>query len=302
MLQSDPSGPPNAGVLASPYTVPLVQAWNDRSKFVRGRDADALYEHLVTLRVWRKELTEFKALAAHCVRLVPSTGVQGVATVALAQIVEVVNSLLLLEGREEDLAWIPPAERPQPKTGTSLLGSASLLHSRWVYQQKQDYSRAEKDEDFRTRKREAIERMVDLVPKAEREVIALNSALELIPAARWQHQGAPAQPGSPSEANSDNSATARPILKVEQLPAKVLVTLLDSGGSALALELHLKHTGAGKKEGRRLANLLTPKGDLAKRQFVTSSDGVVTLTPAGREEAEKQARRGTKPLGDDTHD
>lgn len=89
----------------------------------------------------------------------------------------------------------------------------------------------------------------------------------------------------------------RPILREGQLPARVLVTLLTNNGAMLRRDLHRLHSRDGS-DAPRIANLLTPKGDLGAQGLIDAADPVA-LTEKGRREAMVQKARGTKPLGED---
>lgn len=88
-----------------------------------------------------------------------------------------------------------------------------------------------------------------------------------------------------------------PRLRAEQLPAKVLVTLLANNGQMRKRALHRVHRSG--KTDPRLANLLTPKGELADSDLIRLDGDTVTLTPTGRMEATLQSSLGTATLGSD---
>jgi hypothetical protein len=67
-------------------------------------------------------------------------------------------------------------------------------------------------------------------------------------------------------------------------------------------DLQRMHVGHDSKDDPRLANLLTPKGDLSTRRLIESIEETVTLTRDGRQEAELQRNRGTRVLGHGNHD
>lgn len=95
---------------------------------------------------------------------------------------------------------------------------------------------------------------------------------------------------------------ATPLLDTQQLPARVLVTLLDAGTPLTKQDLNRMLVGPDAKSNPRLANLLTPKGELARRGFVEVSRSTVTLTLDGQAEARMQRDGGTLALGMRTHD
>lgn len=84
-------------------------------------------------------------------------------------------------------------------------------------------------------------------------------------------------------------------LQAKQLPAMVLVTLHEAGGEMVKKELK-KLPGVRKSDVGNLANLVTPNGDLAKKEFVDAEGGVVRLLEKGKSEAAAQQELGTKSL------
>jgi hypothetical protein len=87
---------------------------------------------------------------------------------------------------------------------------------------------------------------------------------------------------------------AAPVLVPRQLPAMVLVTLLERGPMEKRQMRRLP--GVRESDRSRVANLLTPRGDLAERGLVRVDRATVALTERGRTEAVMQKERGTTSL------
>lgn len=85
-------------------------------------------------------------------------------------------------------------------------------------------------------------------------------------------------------------------LRHGQLPARVLVTLSANGGHLSKRALHRKHRSPSMNDDPRLANLLTPRGELSSQGYIKSEGQMVTLSDAGQMEASAQLSLGTKPL------
>ncbi len=87
-----------------------------------------------------------------------------------------------------------------------------------------------------------------------------------------------------------------PMLRIGQLPARVLVTLLLNSGGMTKRDLHTRHR-EGKPDDPALANLLTPSGTLSADGLIVSTLRTVALTPKGHAEARLQRAAKTQPLG-----
>jgi len=74
----------------------------------------------------------------------------------------------------------------------------------------------------------------------------------------------------------------------------VLVTLLERGPMEKRQMRRLP--GVRESDRSRVANLLTPRGDLAERGLVRVDRATVALTERGRTEAVMQKERGTTSL------
>lgn len=85
-----------------------------------------------------------------------------------------------------------------------------------------------------------------------------------------------------------------PQLVPHQLPAMVLVTVLELG--SVEKRRIQKLPGVRESDRARIANLLTPGGELSRRSLLHSERAVVALTDAGRAEAEMQQQHGTASL------
>lgn len=85
------------------------------------------------------------------------------------------------------------------------------------------------------------------------------------------------------------------VLMPNQLPAMVLVTLHEMGREMRKSVLKAL-PDVRKSDRRNLSNLLTPNGDLARRDFIESIGHTVRLTAKGRAEAAAQQQLGTQAL------
>lgn len=155
-------------------------------------------------------------------------------------------------------------------------------------------------------------RLSELIKPAEAELRSIvephsgeRTAAEQRPGSALPSSSAPCveELRKPSSRQTDGIV---PALKVGQMPARILVTLLENGGEMVKQDVHRKHRGQESKDDPRLANLLTPRSELSRRGFIESKDAIVTLTEGGRREAELQKSRGTRPVGlpdsQSTHD
>jgi hypothetical protein len=94
----------------------------------------------------------------------------------------------------------------------------------------------------------------------------------------------------------DYDPPTAPMLQPRQLPAMVVVTLLENGNCMVKTELK-QLDGVRSTDIDNISNLLTPGGDLKKRGLIDVDGRQVGLTPTGVAEARAQVHAGTTSLG-----